>query len=189
MRDVVAFIKRYLPALIALPAMAWLVWSLRVPTPKTEYDTNAFGNLPALANGRVKPLDTVARTSLMILRAKETITDEAGKEPVSVFEADVFDVQPAGRIETAVAQRPIGHGQPRPLAGDHPAEEDKAKRSEDHGLRESVQPIGGACWRCLFQARSRKTSYGCGCALAAGAAGAVDAAGGAAGAFSFNQAA
>ena len=45
---------------------------------RTGFDTNAFGKLPVLANGRIKPLDTVARTSLLILHGKEAIDDDSG---------------------------------------------------------------------------------------------------------------
>ena len=56
--------KRWLPLLVLILTAAWLLASLRPPKNKSEFDLVAFGKLPVLVNGRIKPLDTVARTSL-----------------------------------------------------------------------------------------------------------------------------
>ncbi len=37
-----------------------------------------FGRLPVLLNGRIKPLDTVARNSLLIIHGKQTLAAEGG---------------------------------------------------------------------------------------------------------------
>ena len=37
-----------------------------------------FGRLPVLLNGRIKPLDTVARNSLLIIHGKQTLRTEQG---------------------------------------------------------------------------------------------------------------
>jgi ABC-type transport system involved in cytochrome c biogenesis permease subunit len=52
---------------------AWLV-SAGIPAsdPPAEMKLIAFGKIPALANGRIKPLDTVARTDLMILNDRQS---------------------------------------------------------------------------------------------------------------------
>lgn len=70
--------KKWLPPVIAALALAWLAAGFHVPASKTAFDTNGFGGLPVLANGRIKPFDTVARTSLLILRSKESVEDESG---------------------------------------------------------------------------------------------------------------
>ncbi len=36
-----------------------------------------FGRLPVLLNGRIKPLDTVARNSLLIIHGKQTLGAES----------------------------------------------------------------------------------------------------------------
>jgi ABC-type transport system involved in cytochrome c biogenesis permease subunit len=42
-----------------------------------------FGRIPVLLNGRIKPLDTVARTSLLIIHGKQTLaTDEGTLTPI-----------------------------------------------------------------------------------------------------------
>lgn len=43
------------------------------------FDTDTFGKLPVLRNGRIQPLDTLARNSLIILSSKSYIKTEQGK--------------------------------------------------------------------------------------------------------------
>jgi ABC-type transport system involved in cytochrome c biogenesis permease subunit len=45
------------------------------PPAKGVVDGPGFGRLPVLHNGRIKPLDSIARTSLLILHAKQTLKD------------------------------------------------------------------------------------------------------------------
>ena len=48
---------------------------------KSDFDLKGFGQLPVLLNGRVKPLDTVARTSLLIIQDKQVLRlPKEGKE-------------------------------------------------------------------------------------------------------------
>lgn len=77
--------KKLLPVLFYAACAIWLGWSLRTPRSAAPFDAAAFGRLPVLANGRVKPLDTVARTSLMILSGKQTLS-VAGRGTVSATE-------------------------------------------------------------------------------------------------------
>ncbi len=55
-----------------------------VLTPLFEHDTRGgfemqkFGRLPVLLNGRIKPLDTVARNSLLIIHGRQTLTTDHG---------------------------------------------------------------------------------------------------------------
>src|ERR1019366_7263107 len=50
-----------------------LLSALRPPSPKTAFDVNGFAQLPVLNGGRTKPLDTIARTSLLVLSGKQTL--------------------------------------------------------------------------------------------------------------------
>jgi ABC-type transport system involved in cytochrome c biogenesis permease subunit len=59
--------KRFLPLLVLLAGVALIGWSLRPPVNPGAFDVVAFGRLPVLAGGRLKPLDTVARNSLLLL--------------------------------------------------------------------------------------------------------------------------
>lgn len=45
---------------------------------KGDYDLRSFATLPVLEGGRLKPLDSVARNSLLVLRGRQTFTDSTG---------------------------------------------------------------------------------------------------------------
>ncbi|MEY2529388.1 MAG: hypothetical protein QOJ05_1478 [Verrucomicrobiota bacterium] len=66
--------KRFFP-LVALVLAAGWVFSSWVPPKRAENgpDLVTFGKIPALVGGRVKPLDTVARNSLLIIHGKQSI--------------------------------------------------------------------------------------------------------------------
>ena len=66
---------------VLVPALAAIaVVSSLFPRPvKSEYDLGAFGRLPTLVNGRVKPLDTVARTTLLVLQGRQRVTAPDGR--------------------------------------------------------------------------------------------------------------
>jgi ABC-type transport system involved in cytochrome c biogenesis permease subunit len=74
--------KKYLPLLALLVAAGWLGLALRAPATKTAIDLNAFGRLPVLVNGRIKPLDTVARTSLLVLQGRQRVSDPTNPQPL-----------------------------------------------------------------------------------------------------------
>ena len=67
------------PALTALLAVVAVTLTLRAPRNSTDYDVIAFSRLPTLVNGRVKPLDTVARTSLLVLQGRQRVTAPDGR--------------------------------------------------------------------------------------------------------------
>ncbi|HEY8650299.1 MAG TPA: hypothetical protein VIL70_05235 [Chthoniobacterales bacterium] len=67
--------------------LIWLIVAATVAyvlAPLLRHDTSAgfgmqkFGRLPVLLNGRIKPLDTVARTSLLILHGRQTLRTDHG---------------------------------------------------------------------------------------------------------------
>jgi ABC-type transport system involved in cytochrome c biogenesis permease subunit len=71
----------------ARPYVLWLVVAatlLYVVAPLFQRDSwngfemQKFGRLPILLNGRIKPLDTVARNSLLIIHGKQTLATEHG---------------------------------------------------------------------------------------------------------------
>ena len=57
--------KKYLPLIALLIAVALVGRKLVPPHNPGEFDVVSFARLPILANGRIKPLDTVARSSLL----------------------------------------------------------------------------------------------------------------------------
>ncbi|HUG10813.1 MAG TPA: cytochrome c biogenesis protein CcsA [Opitutaceae bacterium] len=83
--------KRYIPIIVGILVAAFALSTLRLPDSKTAFDTEKFGTLPILVNGRIKPLDTVARTSLLFMQHKQTFKRPDGTrlEPVEWL-LDVF---------------------------------------------------------------------------------------------------
>jgi ABC-type transport system involved in cytochrome c biogenesis permease subunit len=49
------------------------VWPLLAPAPKSDLPLAEFSRLPALEGGRVKPLDSFARNSLLLIRGTQTL--------------------------------------------------------------------------------------------------------------------
>jgi ABC-type transport system involved in cytochrome c biogenesis permease subunit len=66
--------KKYLPLAAVVVGLLALVATLRAPRTSGDYDAGGFGGLPTLVNGRVKPLDTVARTTLLVIQGRQRVT-------------------------------------------------------------------------------------------------------------------
>jgi len=72
----------YLPAAVVGLAAVWVVSAARpARVPVDQMKLDEFGRLPVVHEGRVKPLDTVARNMLRYLSGKQTFTDTSGKAP------------------------------------------------------------------------------------------------------------
>ncbi len=84
--------SRLIPYLVLLVAALWIGASWIYPkTDPGEFDLSSFNRIPVLAGGRIKPFDTVARNSLLILRGKQTLRlPEGGKMSASRWLADVL---------------------------------------------------------------------------------------------------
>ncbi len=65
--------RRYVPALVVFVAALFLGLTLLPPRNRTAFDIVGFGKLPVLANGRIKPLDTVARSTILQLQGSQSI--------------------------------------------------------------------------------------------------------------------
>ena len=76
--------KRWLPLLALILGLAYLGSTLLPPRNPGSFDTVGFGRLPVLANGRIKPMDTLARSSLLQLQDRQRIVG--------------YNVQPDGRV-------------------------------------------------------------------------------------------
>jgi ABC-type transport system involved in cytochrome c biogenesis permease subunit len=63
--------KRLLPLLVLVLGLVYLGSTLVPPPAKSEFDLRGFGHLPVLVDGRIKPLDTVARNSLLMLQGRQ----------------------------------------------------------------------------------------------------------------------
>ena len=80
---------RRLPEVLLGLFIVYLLFSLQPPKYDTLFNVNAFGGLPVLNGGRIKPLDTIARTSLLILSGKQTLHTESGNRSAIEWLTDV----------------------------------------------------------------------------------------------------
>ena len=66
--------KRLLPFLVVLVGLGYVGYTLIPPAaPADAPDHVAFGRLPVLVGGRIKPIDTVARTTLLQFQGRQTV--------------------------------------------------------------------------------------------------------------------
>jgi len=71
--------KKWLPLIITLVFVGWLIG--KVPVPKDEgFAIQEFARLPILNGGRHQPIDSLARNALLQLRGKQTANYEPWKE-------------------------------------------------------------------------------------------------------------
>jgi ABC-type transport system involved in cytochrome c biogenesis permease subunit len=100
--------KRLIPLLVLVAGLASVLGGLRAPHNPSKFDVAAFGQLPIIVGGRIKPLDTVARTSLLILQGRQRVSDPTISEPLVdspsewladvLFNPDKADTYPTFRI-------------------------------------------------------------------------------------------
>ena len=63
--------QKWFPPFLALAMALWFFGQLRPPKDK-DFAFNEFGKLPVVFNGRMKPMDSLARNSLLQIREKQT---------------------------------------------------------------------------------------------------------------------
>jgi ABC-type transport system involved in cytochrome c biogenesis permease subunit len=101
--------KRFRPWIILAVAAALIAPNWLPPkTAKDDFDFSRFGEIPVLVGGRVKPLDTVARNSLLIIHGKQELRLEGGKRLNAMqwladvlFNAPVADQYPVFVVQNA----------------------------------------------------------------------------------------
>jgi ABC-type transport system involved in cytochrome c biogenesis permease subunit len=59
--------------IVAAVFTAWLISGLRPPKNPTEFKLDEFGRLPVLANGRIQPMDSFARNTLLTIHGTQTV--------------------------------------------------------------------------------------------------------------------
>ena len=72
-------LRNGLAAVVAGLALLAVAFSLRPVRNAGAFDVAAFSRLPTLVNGRVKPLDTVARTTLLAIQGRQRVTTPDGR--------------------------------------------------------------------------------------------------------------
>jgi ABC-type transport system involved in cytochrome c biogenesis permease subunit len=101
--------KRFVPWIILAVAVACIAANWLPPkTAKDDFDFSRFGEIPVLLGGRMKPLDTVARNSLLIIHGKQELRLEGGKRlsamqwlSDTLFNAPVADQYPVFVVQNA----------------------------------------------------------------------------------------
>jgi len=101
--------KRFLPGIILFLAVIWLAatwWPIQ--SARGRFDLSKFGKIPVLVGGRVKPLDTVARNSLLIIQGQQELRLGDGRHFSAMewladvlFNAPVADQYPVFLVQNA----------------------------------------------------------------------------------------
>jgi ABC-type transport system involved in cytochrome c biogenesis permease subunit len=69
-----------IPGTVVLLAAAWIASGLRAPSVAPDQpQVHQFGRIPVVEGGRVKPMDTIARTYLRIIADRESFADKEGQ--------------------------------------------------------------------------------------------------------------
>jgi ABC-type transport system involved in cytochrome c biogenesis permease subunit len=101
--------KRFFPVLAVSLSVLWVAASLFSPKPpRDDVDFVRFGKIPVQVGGRVKPVDTVARNSLLIVHSKQTLRLSDGRQVNAIkwladtlFNAPMANAYPAFAIQNA----------------------------------------------------------------------------------------
>ena len=72
---------------------------------RSAYEVDEFASLPALKGGRLKPMDSIARNSLVVLRGRQSVTTKSGKRLSAIewlmdvtMKPELADTYPVFRI-------------------------------------------------------------------------------------------
>jgi hypothetical protein len=85
--------KKIAPWIISLVFVVWIVARMVPAKPVADFDMAGFGRLPVLVDGRVMPMDSLARMSLSIIRGRQTYeTADGKKEPALQWLLETFMV-------------------------------------------------------------------------------------------------
>ncbi len=76
--------KKLISILLILTGLALVANALRPARNSGEFDLVGFGRLPVLANGRIKPFDTIARGALLQFQGKQALVTPDGRKPTPV---------------------------------------------------------------------------------------------------------
>ena len=86
---------------VFLGALTLAAWPALAPAPKSDLDLAAFSRLPVLEGGRVKPLDSFARSALLSIRGKQSVPVDGRAIPATrwlldaAFKPEAADTYPA----------------------------------------------------------------------------------------------
>ena len=64
--------KKWLPWMLVAICAGWVLSTLH-EKPETGFNTREFAKLPVLLNGRIQPMDSVARNTLLQIRERQSV--------------------------------------------------------------------------------------------------------------------
>ncbi len=83
-------VSRLLPVVVGIVGLLIAFSGLLRPLPQSDLDTRAFAQLPVSSGGRIKPLDTAARSMLMVAGGKQTTQSDEGELSAVRFMIDLI---------------------------------------------------------------------------------------------------
>jgi ABC-type transport system involved in cytochrome c biogenesis permease subunit len=98
-------VKKLAPWIAGALALLGAALTLFPARPVRGFDLDAFGRLPVLEGGRVKPVDSIARNSLMVIRGAQSFEYEGRTISADewlldvLFRPEVADAQPVFQID------------------------------------------------------------------------------------------
>jgi ABC-type transport system involved in cytochrome c biogenesis permease subunit len=93
--------KKLLPWIVGLLAVIFTLAGGSAPTARQGFDTDTVLRLPVLEGGRVKPMDSVARNSLLMIRSKQSVRHEGNSIGPEAWVLDLM-LRPETADEQAV---------------------------------------------------------------------------------------
>ncbi|MBM91431.1 MAG: hypothetical protein CMJ35_07420 [Phycisphaerae bacterium] len=83
-------ISRAILAVVGTVGLLIALSGLLRPLPKSDLDTRGFAQLPVSSGGRIKPMDTAARSMLMVAGGKQTVESDDGTISAVRFMIDLI---------------------------------------------------------------------------------------------------
>jgi hypothetical protein len=136
-------VKKFVPWIFVVVFAAWTIASLW-QKPETGFHTREFGKLPVLLNGRVQPMDSVARNALLQIRARQSVGQmsatawlmETTMNPDAADKRDVFridNLELLNMLQLPEQQKYYSFNQIQPHLGDISKQAERISNIEDAG--------------------------------------------------------
>ncbi len=158
--------KKYIPHLVSLLFALWAIADWRTPSDRAgAIPANAFARLPVLANGRVQPLDSLARNTLLQIREKQSVRTLPGAQPARTlsaaewllemfFQQELADTRPVFRILHTELKGLLG----LPLDAD-PASQSDGKHFSWNQIRDKLGELRDESRRASAVVESARTPF------------------------------
>jgi ABC-type transport system involved in cytochrome c biogenesis permease subunit len=158
--------KKYIPHLVAAFFALWVLADWRTPSDRSgTIPANAFARLPVLSNGRIQPLDSLARNTLLQIREKQSVRTGAEETPARTlsasewllemfFQQELADTRPVFRILHTEVKGLLG----LPLEAD-PATHSDGKHFAWNQIRDKLGELRDEARRASAVAESARTPF------------------------------